>query len=594
MRHIDRRVVRALVACAGVCGIAALAIAASGSVSIHVGPVHLRARGPARALGAAIVFALLGAAAGRAAVADALAWWWTVIETQAARAAVVLAALATIVGLAWGTFVAGGSDSYCYLNQAELFARGAVRDLDPLATDPAWPGTVWSFAPAGHTPSKTVPGAVVPICPPGYPVIMAGVRVALGRTAMFWVTPLMGGVAVFLAFLIGRRLGGPAAGLLGAMLTASSPTFLYQIVQPMNDITTAALWCAAVVVARRTDGGAAVRALWTGLLAGMALTVRPNLAPLAAVTALICLSGPPARPLRDRAVDVAVFGAAAAPGLLFVMLIQNAMYGSPLASGYGDPRELFAASHILPNLQRYTRWLLEVHTPFIAAAAAAPFVLRGDARRQAIWLLIVAIVTVACYLPYVVFDAWWYTRFLLPAIPLLLALAAAVVAAILHRAPPSIRSLVFYVIASGLTIIFLRTAVDRDVFRLRGFEWRYRSTGEYVTHLPSDAAFVTGHQTGSLRFYSGRSAVGWGDIDPGRLAEALAFLRRHGRHPYLLFESWEEPDFKKRFAGDPLGQLDWPPIIEIDGNVRIYDPEDADRHRRGETVRTEQVVTTAR
>ena len=55
-------------------------------------------------------------------------------------------------------------------------------------------------------------------------------RLVFGRTAMFWVTPVMGGIAVFLAFVLGSRLAGKLAGLLAALLTASSPVFLYQIV----------------------------------------------------------------------------------------------------------------------------------------------------------------------------------------------------------------------------------------------------------------------------------------------------------------------------------------------------------------------------
>ena len=47
----------------------------------------------------------------------------------------------------------------------------------------------------------------------------------------------------------------------------------------MNDIVTAALWLAAIAVARRTA--------LTGVLIGLAILVRPNLAPLALVLAVI-------------------------------------------------------------------------------------------------------------------------------------------------------------------------------------------------------------------------------------------------------------------------------------------------------------------
>ena len=47
---------------------------------------------------------------------------------------------------------------------------------------------------------------------------------------------------VLSAFAIARQLAGGMAGATAAILTATSPIVLYQIVQPMNDILTAALW----------------------------------------------------------------------------------------------------------------------------------------------------------------------------------------------------------------------------------------------------------------------------------------------------------------------------------------------------------------
>ena len=138
--------------------------------------------------------------------------------------------------------------------------------------------------------------------------------------------------------------------------------------------------------------------------------------------------------------------------------------------------------------------------------------------------------------------------------------------------------------------IFVNIGSSRDVFRIRQLEWRFRSTGEYVATLPANAAFITLHHSGSIRFYSARSTFGWADIDKGRLDDAVAFLRRHDRKPYLLFEGWEEPQFRERFAGERLGQLDWRPFVEVDG-VRIYDPDDYDRNRRGETITTTIIRT---
>jgi dolichyl-phosphate-mannose-protein mannosyltransferase len=594
MPRADDRLARSLVAAAVAFILIALAVAITGGGAIQLGGIPLRSHDPLRPLLAGVLLLGIAAWRGTATVPAALEWLWQLLDRQGARTAAVLSAVAVLAAFHWGAFIAGGSDSYCYLNQAELLARGAVHDYEPLSADPTWPGNAWSFAPAGHIPMGAPSPALVPICPAGYPLLMAGARRLAGRNAMFWVTPLMGGLAVYLAFLLGRRLGGSAAGLLTAALTLSSPTFLIQLFQPMNDVTAATLWCAALVTAMEEERKDLVRAMVSGALTAAAITVRPNLLPLAVATGVGLALLVPGRTLRQRLTIVTVFGLAAVPGALVVMAIQNAMYGSPFRSGYGDLDTLFSITHIAPNLQRYSRWLVEAQTPIIAAALVSPWLLTGArGRRHAVWLLAFAAITFACYLPYVVFDAWWYTRFLLPATLPLLALTAAVIVTLIARAPAPARLIVFGLLTTALVAFSIRTAVPRDVFRIRDLEWRFRSAGERVATLPANAALITLHHSGSVRFYAGRSTFGWADIEKGHLDDAIAFLRRHGRKPYLMFEGWEEPQFKERFTGERLGALDWPPFVEVDG-VKLYDPDDYDRHLRGERIVTERVVTARR
>ena len=591
MRRPDDRLIRVLLAAATCALVVALMVALTGGGAISLGPLLIRSHDPLRPALFGLGLALIAVGRNRPAIPAALAWQWDVIGRWALAGAVVLSLAAVAAGFRWGAFIAGGSDSYCYLNQAELLARGAVHDREPLSADPGWPGNAWSFAPAGHIPLGTTNPALVPICPAGYPMMMAAARLAIGRPAMFWVTPLMGGLAVWLAFLLGRRLAGPHAGLLTAALTLCSPTFLMQLVQPMNDVSAAALWCAALVVALGAGPRDLRRAAAAGLVSAAALTVRPNLLPLAAIVGLGLATVPASLSVPRRLAVLLLFGVALLPGVATVMAIQNAMYGSPLKSGYGDLDQMFKLAHVPLNLQRYPKWLIEVHTPVIAAALVAPIALaaRGTAR-QAVWLLAFVAVTFACYLPYVVFDAWWYTRFLLPAIVPLLALTAAVAVALLDRAPAPARAIAYTLIAATLVTLFLQAAVPRDVFRMAQLERRFRSAGERVATLPPNAAIITLHHSGSVRFYAARPTFGWADIDKGRLDAAIEFLRRHGRKPYLMFEPWEEADFRTRFANDRLGALNWPPAVEVDG-VRIYDPDDYERHRRGERVETVEVRT---
>ena len=86
-----------------------------------------------------------------------------------------------------------------------------------------------------------------------------------GSDAIFILTPIAGALLVWLTFVAGRAIAGPLAGAMAAVLVAASPPMLYQVVQPMNDVTTAALWMATFV--------ALLRRRWA--LAGLCLRTRP-------------------------------------------------------------------------------------------------------------------------------------------------------------------------------------------------------------------------------------------------------------------------------------------------------------------------------
>jgi hypothetical protein len=258
---------------------------------------------------------------------------------------------------------------------------------------------------------------------------------------------------------------------------------------------------------------------------------------------------------------------------------------------------LFAAEHIAPNALRYATWMWQSHGFVWLLALAAPFVLRG-------WLttllMSLVIVNLACYLPYAVFNDWWYLRFLLPAIAILLVMAIAVVDALLHLwREPSWLALrtshkgLFHrcgviVFAIAICVFFLREARARSVFDLQRLEARYERAGLYVdSHLPPDALIVTSWESGSIRYYGHRNTVVWDSLDRAWLDRAIAYLRMRGHEPYLLFERWEEPIFRQRFAGSALATLDWPPAAEIAGQVRLYRPDDRERYLQGTGVPTE-------
>ena len=511
------------------------------------------------------------------------------VDARWIAATAALAAATT--GFVWGTHVAGGSDSYCYLSQAELFAAGHIVNVQAIAAIAPWERGAEAFAPVGHVAAFSPRGATVPMCPPGYPMLMALVRTIGGRAAMFAVVPLLGALAVWATFVLGRRVAGPAAGAVAAVLLAASPPFLYQVVQPMTDVPAAAFWAVALVaVTDRRFTSSTRGAVLGGMATGAALLIRPNLVPVAAVAALAVFID---RPLLWRNVlrTWVAFGAGILPFVLIVATLQNAMYGGPFKSGYGDLDFLFKIDHVWPNLSRYPVWLLQTETPIVLCALASPWLVSNTTlRRQRLWLLGFVAAVFACYIPYQVFEAWWYLRFLLPAYPALLALTAAVFATVLPRVSMPRRALGAAVV--GLWMIFMvKESIARGAFGLWNFERRFRLAGDYVaSYLPLDAAVVTAQESGSVRFYAGRLTLTWRELPPGTLERALEFLRAKGYRPYLLLETWEQPDFVSRFKGEtPLGSLGWPPIADINHEARIYDFDDYARYRAGIPVRTNRL-----
>ena len=269
------------------------------------------------------------------------------------------------------------------------------------------------------------------------------------------------------------------------------------------------------------------------------------------------------------------------------------MYGGPLKSGYGDLSFLFRVEHVWPNLQRYPVWLIQTETPIVLLAVAAPWLAHDSlSRRRVLWLLGFIFAVFACYIPYEVFDAWWFLRFVLPAYPALLVLTSSALVWWFYRRGWSWR-IVPYAAAAIVAVFLVRESVRRHAFGLWEFERRFELAGEYVAaRLPQNALVIAAQETGSVRFYSNRVTIAWRELPPDSLDTVLAFVRAHESRPYLLIETGEQQEFVDRFqAKSPLGSLAWPAIVDINHMLRIYDPDDYARYRSGERVTTERIWT---
>jgi len=493
------------------------------------------------------------------------AWSMVVARTPPAGIAIGAAAWTCVAGLLFGTFIAGGADSSGYMNQARLFASGHALDTSRLPEQPPWRETGYKLAPLGYRPGPDRP-TLAPTYPPGYPLVMAPAFRLSPRFA-YLIVPLCGTLAVWLTYAIGRQMHVPGAGAAAALLLSVSPTFLFQLIQPMSDVPVTAAWLSALYFAGR---GTLSSALLSGGAAGIAVLIRPNLLPLAFLTCFACVSSNATGRWRRGAAAIAL----TIPGVVVLGTIQLLRYGSAFASGYGSFESLFGWENVWPNLQRYPRWMFESHTPVIALFVLAPlwFARRRENRSSWFVLCAYACAIVAAYLPYVYFQMfeWTYTRFLLPAIPIMWLLIAAPLYQA-RRAGPAVRAalVVPCVLAVGGFCAYVTKT--RDIFDLRFGEQKYVQTADFVRNaLPQNALLICMQHSGSLWFYTTRPILRWDYLEPRELADAITWMAGRGYQPFAVFDAEELERVNARFKGRAQNVLERLRPLAQFGDATVY------------------------
>jgi hypothetical protein len=552
-----------------------LAIGSTGGIDFTFAGVRLRSRSWQRpALLAFLCLAVVTAidrrhawrTAGRISSRVWLGWTATVATITPSAIAAVAAGWTIVAGVAFGTFVAGGADSSGYLNQARLFAQGHVVESSRVPDRLPWREDGYKVVPLGYRPAadRTY---LAPTYPPGYPLLMAAAFLVDARVA-YLIVPLSGMLAVWITFALGRRLRLPCAGAAAALLLAVSPTFLYQLVQPMSDVPVTAAWLLALYLSR---GATISSAALSGTAAGLAVLIRPNLLPLAGIICLACAMSDANERWRRAVAALAPI----VPALAVLGLIQSTRYGSSFASGYGAFHDLFGLTNVWPNLERYPRWMFETHTPLIGFVVVAPLWLarRGKDRWFLLLLWAFAIAVVAAYLPYVYFQTfeWTYTRFLLPAIPIMWLLLAAPFDLLGDRMNPKTRATAAVLLVLLLAAYCLYVAKTRYAFELRAGERKYLQAAEYVRDaLPSNGLLICMQHSGSLWFYTPQPILRWDYLDPRELADVLTWATDRGYAPYLIVDREEYDQIRERFRTRARPALDRLRPLAQFGEATIY------------------------
>ena len=478
------------------------------------------------------------------------------------RAAAFVLALATLyAGVHWGSTVAGGADSYGYVSQAMLWRSGTLTNQQEIVGRSPWPLASETWAPLGYRPAAPGSDRIVPLYPAGLPLLMAAAQVAGGFCATFLVVPLSGAIVVWLTYVLGQQLfARPMISAGGALLVATSPVFVYQLMNPMTDVPVTAAVAGAMTLA------AAGLPAWAGFVSGIALLIRPNLILIPAAIALW---------LFVTRVGALRFVAGLLPAAATVALINLRLYGSPLTSGYGTIGDLYSVTYSTTNVCQFGAWLVETQTPVVVLAAVAlamPGVFAGPVPRARLLAGGVVVAAALSYLFYIPFDAWWYLRFLLPMWPVLMLAVAAAIYAFARAVPMGAAAVAVVILA--LAANGIRVASNRFAFDVGRAERRYVDVARFIaSHTDSNAAIVSLQHSGTLRLYAGRLTLRFDQLDAAWLDRALVFLREQGHRPYFVLEADEAARFTERFAAmNSAGTLGKPIATYASPPVAVYDP----------------------
>lgn len=557
-----------------------IALVAFGGFELELMGQRVRSNDPFRTLLIATAGLTIFIAAG-----GTTAWrrWCAFASRVDERLLVAGLALATVIlGVKYSTTAAAGADAYGYVSQADLWIRRELRVPQPWVTELPWPSRGWSSSPLGYKPlEQRGQWAIVPTYSPGLPLLMAGAKVVAGHAAMFWIVPLCGAALVLGTYGIGCRLGSSRAGLVGAWLTATSPPFVYTLIQPWSDVPASAAWAVAFYfLFGRTPWTAAA----SGLSAATAILIRPN---LVWASAILCLWFG-VRLWRDGSanrwrvfVEAVMFSITVSVGIGAIAAIYQHLYGSPFESGYGRFSDNFQLARVSVNLRNYVAWLFDSRTAVAIPGIVAlflPFRRLWQGVRDRSMLLPASIFVIGVWLmycSYLVFEGWPYLRFLLPAYPLMMIGAGAIAVAFVGaRGPGAKLAVTGLVIALGVFVQF-RMAVKSGTLGLSRTERRFVAAGLLARGATEDNSIILsmGH-SGSARYYAGRMTLRYDILDSEWLDRALQWFTERGVHPYLLADKWEIAEFRRRFAGqNSVAYVESKPIFVYDGfgTVALFD-----------------------
>ena len=451
----------------------------------------------------------------------------------------------------------GGADTYGYASAARLLASGKLIDPAPLADWLSSPNRLALTSPLGWAPSSGGSG-ISPTYPLGLPALMAVFSTMAGANAIFYVSPVMALLTLWLTFRLAHRWGDDQLALLATALVAWNPVFLTYAKQPMSDVAaTAWLLLAFHLVVDDSPVTSVRRDALAGLAAGAAFLTRPAL--IVAVALIPPFAWRGANPFKR----MVTMGVGIALAAVLRLALQAHMFGNPFTTGYGSTDALFSWAALPDNIKIYA-WQSRAAFGllWIVAVGAGAWAWRG--RRTTAILALAAAVTLP-YLFYLRFDHWETLRFLLPGVVPLTILAAAGVMTLesIIRVPRA-ATVVVVLFVAGFAIDSERLMRTSSVWDIQDLEARYPLVGQWFqVNSPAASVVLASQHSGSLRWYGGRQTVRWDLLTPAQLLPTVHELEARGATVYAALEGTEQQGFATKFSNE-LAQLS----VDAVGHIR--------------------------
>ena len=456
-----------------------------------------------------------------------------------------------VIVVTHASYAVGGSDSSGYANLARSLLHGRilvpVREVQIFGVDESL-GHI--FTPLGYTTmvkDGKVTGVMLPFYPIGLPLHEdLGVLLLGWRFGPFVISPLLATLSCWLIYCIGRMLGlsQPLAAV-GSLLLAINPTFIFLAEQPMSDGPSTFWGLLSIWAALRSREHAAWMLL-AGFAFGVNFLVRPTnilfLAPL-----LFCV------PFKPRAIALFVFGGLP---LAAVFLSYNyTLFGNALQTGYGTIGLLdqFDLRGVTSRFSFYVYWMAATMSPLVLAGWLGSAFLRTEDWKRRALLIAWFVPFILLYSTYSFYDAWWYTRFLLPAYPALILgtlLTAQSLRVRLRGSRPVLR---WAVCILGFAVLFwvpLKYVIRHDLLSFGGGESLHAESCRWADkQLPPQGVIFSWEMSGALHFYTDRLIIRYERVPPSLWPTLRRRVEESGREFYALLMDGELELARKSVPG---------------------------------------------